>query len=340
MGWWSGAADRLRRLWSEPVSGRPYRVYTDAHDEIVRVDDLIRNAPPLDEDATDIHLESVRFFEDAASAMAQADHWVGGSVVSAVCRALPLEARQRSVVSILVDHSGSMKHLRMLSAWLAVAALADVLDRARIPFEVLGFTTAGWHGGQARQDWLRHGRRPNPGRLCALRHIVYAGAGETFDLHRSVGYAARPDVLYENVDGEAIEWAASRLEGGARSLRVILMISDGAPVDDSTLAANADPRILADHLRAVVTRIETTSDVRLGALSLGRSATPIAVNEHVEDDFLAPPAALVLLERLLTDERRPEWEVLAERLVATDARQRFHEAADAVFSVVALYPDA
>ncbi|HET6522270.1 MAG TPA: cobaltochelatase subunit CobT, partial [Geminicoccaceae bacterium] len=139
--------------------------------------------------------------------------------------------------------------------------------------EVLGFTTRSWKGGQSREKWLREGKRPNPGRLNDLRHIVYKAADAPWRrARRSLGLTLREGLLKENIDGEAILWAHHRLLARPEQRRILMVISDGAPVDDSTLSANPG-NYLERHLRQVIEWIETRSDVQLLAIGIGHDVT-------------------------------------------------------------------
>ena len=135
---------------------------------------------------------------------------------------------------------------------------------------MLGFTTVGWQGGRSRRRWLRSGRPWDPGRLCDLLHIVYQSSGAQ-SRGSAGGYwkpILRPDLLKENVDGEALEWAASRLRANSRKRKLLLVISDGAPVDDATLSAN-DLNILDRHLKQVARDLEASPDIDLAAIGIG-----------------------------------------------------------------------
>lgn len=175
-----------------------------------------------------------------------------------------------TVVSILVDQSGSMRGQRMLYATASIDIAQEFLRTLGTKVEVLGFTTRAWRGGESRLTWDADGRPKNPGRLNDLLHIIYREAGDT--RQSSLGHALkpmlRPDLLKENIDGEAIEWAAGRLQRSAEARKILLVVSDGAPVDDSTLAANG-PSYLHDHLVHVVQQMEMAKDVELLAVGLG-----------------------------------------------------------------------
>jgi cobaltochelatase CobT len=151
--------------------------------------------------------------------------------------------------------------------------LARTLERCGVKVELLGFTTRSWKGGQSRELWLRAGKRPNPGRLNDLRHIVYKPADSPWRrTRRNLGLMLREGLLKENIDGEAILWAHQRLLARAEQRRILMVISDGAPVDDSTLSANPG-NYLEQHLRQVIEWIETRSPVELLAIGIGHDVT-------------------------------------------------------------------
>ncbi len=173
-----------------------------------------------------------------------------------------------AIVSLLIDHSGSMRGQPMLFAARAALVASDLLDGLGAKLEVLGFTTARWKGGRSREKWLRDGQPSYPGRLNDLLHIIYCSAGEKLSA-RHCAAMLRPDLVKENIDGEAIEWAASRLRRRDERVKCLIVLSDGAPVDDSTLLANGDG-YLNHHLRHVTSEIEQTGDIRLAAIGIGR----------------------------------------------------------------------
>ncbi len=178
-----------------------------------------------------------------------------------------------TVVTLLIDNSGSMRGRPILVAAMSADILARTLERCGVKVEILGFTTRAWKGGQARERWLAQGRPRNPGRLNDLRHIVYKNADEPWRRARkSLGLMLREGLLKENIDGEALLWAHDRLLARTEERRVIMVISDGAPVDDSTLSVN--PRnYLERHLRAVIQWIEASSPVQLLAIGIGHDVT-------------------------------------------------------------------
>jgi cobaltochelatase CobT len=178
-----------------------------------------------------------------------------------------------TVVTLLLDNSGSMRGRPIMVAALCADILARTLERCGVKVEILGFTTRAWKGGLAKEDWLKAGRPPQPGRLNDLRHVVYkSGDAPWRRARRNLGLMMREGLLKENIDGEALLWAHDRLLGRAEQRRILMVISDGAPVDDSTLSANPG-NYLERHLRAVIHWIETRSPVELIAIGIGHDVT-------------------------------------------------------------------
>ncbi|WP_327753763.1 cobaltochelatase subunit CobT [Sphingobium sp. SJ10-10] len=178
-----------------------------------------------------------------------------------------------TVVTLLIDNSGSMRGRPISIAAISADIMARTLERCGVKTEILGFTTRAWKGGQSREDWLAAGRPPMPGRLNDLRHIVYKKADEPWRRARkSLGLMMREGLLKENIDGEALLWAHSRLLARNEERRILMVISDGAPVDDSTLSVNSGT-YLERHLRQVIEWIENRSPVQLVAIGIGHDVT-------------------------------------------------------------------
>ncbi|WP_445948771.1 cobaltochelatase subunit CobT [Sphingorhabdus sp.] len=178
-----------------------------------------------------------------------------------------------TVVTLLIDNSGSMRGRPISIAAISADIMARTLERCGVKTEILGFTTRAWKGGQAREDWLAAGRQPMPGRLNDLRHIIYKKADEPWrHAKRNLGLMMREGLLKENIDGEALLWAHNRLIARAEDRRILMVISDGAPVDDSTLSVN-NGGYLEQHLRKVIEMIETRSPVQLVAIGIGHDVT-------------------------------------------------------------------
>jgi cobaltochelatase CobT len=178
-----------------------------------------------------------------------------------------------TVVSLLIDNSGSMRGRPISIAATCADVLTRTLERCGVATEILGFTTRGWKGGQGRELWLSEGRPPLPGRLNDLRHIIYKRADQPYrHARKSLGLMMREGLLKENIDGEALLWAHGRLLARPEERRILLVISDGAPVDDSTASANGGT-YLEKHLRQVIGWIESRSTVELAAIGIGHDVT-------------------------------------------------------------------
>ncbi|MEO6580997.1 MAG: cobaltochelatase subunit CobT, partial [Sphingomicrobium sp.] len=178
-----------------------------------------------------------------------------------------------TVVSLLIDNSGSMRGRPIAIAAMCGDILARTLERCGVTTEILGFTTRAWKGGQSREAWLAEGRPPTPGRLNDVRHIIYKRADEPYrHARKSLGLMMREGLLKENIDGEALLWAHRRLLARPEERRILMVISDGAPVDDSTASANGGS-YLEKHLRQIIGWIETRSRVELAAIGIGHDVT-------------------------------------------------------------------
>ena len=178
-----------------------------------------------------------------------------------------------TLVSILVDSSGSMRGRSMTTAAICADIIGSTLDRCNIKTEILGFTTKHWKGGDSRKLWLEQGKIPNPGRLNDLRHIIFKPADQAWRRGRkNLGLMLREGLLKENVDGEALMWAQNRLNKRPEQRKILMVISDGAPVDDSTLSTNST-NYLDTHLRDVIKKVETASETELIAIGIGHDVT-------------------------------------------------------------------
>jgi len=178
-----------------------------------------------------------------------------------------------TVVTLLIDNSGSMRGRPISIAAISADILARTLERCGVKVEILGFTTRAWKGGQSRERWLADGKPANPGRLNDLRHIIYKKADEPMRrARRNLGLMMREGLLKENIDGEALLWAHDRLLARPEDRRIMMVISDGAPVDDSTLSVN-NAGYLETHLRKVIEWIEKQSPVQLVAIGIGHDVT-------------------------------------------------------------------
>ena len=178
-----------------------------------------------------------------------------------------------TVVTLLLDNSGSMRGRPISIAAICADVLARTLERCSVKVEILGFTTRAWKGGQSRERWLNEGRPQQPGRLNDLRHIIYKGADAPWRRSRpNLGLMMKEGLLKENIDGEALEWAHRRMIARAEQRKILMVISDGAPVDDSTLSVNP-ANYLEKHLRDVIDMVERKKAVELLAIGIGHDVT-------------------------------------------------------------------
>src|SRR5215510_140522 len=263
---WTQPANWLARN-RQPASGSAgdYRVYTTEFDLLLDGEQLVRRLGP----------EGEAFLKQSASALdLTLSRWRAVAEPAAIEAASAYKTKpsaqeiEDTVACLLLDHSGSLRGPRQTLAVVIAEMIADYWDRIGIKYEILGFTTASWKGGRSREMWMRSGRPANPGRLCDLLHIVHRSANDT---HRGASPSVRnllsDNLLKENVDGEAVAWAAARLRDRGEARKIMIVVSDGAPVDDSTLTDN-DPAILDRHLKAVVASINDAQDIRLAAIGL------------------------------------------------------------------------
>jgi cobaltochelatase CobT len=210
-----------------------------------------------------------------------------------------------TIVTLLLDNSGSMRGRPITVAATCADILARTLERCGVKVEILGFTTRAWKGGQSREEWLRAGKPPHPGRLNDLRHIIYKSADSPWRrVRRNLALMMREGLLKENIDGEALDWAHRRLLGRTEQRRILMVISDGAPVDDATLSVNSG-NYLERHLRFVIEQIEQRSPVELIAIGIGHDVTRYYQRAVTIVD--AEELAGVMMEKLaeLFDEKAP-----------------------------------
>lgn len=260
----------IRRWRGRPVAdgpeGEPYRVYTREYDRVLAATDLPLALYEASPDREKGHVETDDEQWRAQIANAE-DIYRGLNDLSSFAGTEAGEFHDAAVL-LMVDQSGSMRGEPM--AWVAagVRRLSEELGRCGASVAVAGYTTAGWHGGFARRKWLREGRHRRPGRLCALLHILYQpfdGAGLDDNGWRQM---LNPDLLRENVDGEALEWGAHYLNQRRERRRILMVVSDGAPVDDSTLLMNGASYLHRHFLKARDALIEA-KEVELLAIGAG-----------------------------------------------------------------------
>lgn len=277
---------------------RKYEIYTTKFDEIVSADklstdgELRRLRGLLDKQLTHLQGMTTRLANRLQRKLLarqrrswQFDMEEGILDVSRLARIVanpttPLSFKQEredefkdTVVSLLIDNSGSMRGRPITIAAMTTDVIARTLERAGVKTEILGFTTRAWKGGKSRDLWVQNGRPPHPGRLNDIRHIVYKGADAAWRRSRkNLGLMLKEGLLKENIDGEALLWAHSRLVTRPEQRKILIVISDGAPVDDSTLSVNPS-NVLETDLHNVIEWIESRSPIELSAIGIGHDVT-------------------------------------------------------------------
>ena len=180
---------------------------------------------------------------------------------------------KNTIVSLLIDNSGSMRGRPIVIAANAVDILVKTLEKCGVKIEILGFTTKRWKGGKSRENWVEVGRIPNPGRLNDLLHIIYKDSDRNWkSCEKNLGIVLKEGLLKENIDGEALLWAEKRLLAKTEKKKILIVISDGAPVDDSTLSSN-NSNLLEFHLKEVIRKIEKEKRIDLLAIGIGHDVS-------------------------------------------------------------------
>lgn len=311
-----------------PENPPPYSVFTVIHDRIVSASDLVDVATlraaraALDQRRADFRRDLVRLvmrlqrrllarqirdwsfdLEEGLIDASRLDRViVNPGFASAYKQEKESEFRD-SAVCLLIDNSGSMRGKPIEIACLVSDLISAALERCKIACEILGFTTSGWKGGDSFKDWVLAGRPANPGRLNDILHIVYKSAGEPVRRSRiNLCAMLQPDLLKENVDGEAILWATRRLLARPEQRRLLIVISDGAPVDQATLESNADREILDRHLRNVIAEIENSGCIELAAIGVKHDVSSYYRNSVQIDDIENLGISLVaVIDKLLSN---------------------------------------
>lgn len=247
-----------------------YRVYTSRYDRIVDAEELDSVLGSLSHKNQRILDEAWDEFQTGLLPWKTKLTLSSRELSERIDLAIPRDRRERTIVSLLFDQSGSMRGQKMLYSAAAADVAQEFLATLKIGCEVLGFTTSAWCGGRSRRLWKWRFRPRNPGRLNDLLHVVFR---DGFDDRASTGNWAfrqmlRPDFPKENIDGEAIQWAVSRLREMGHSRKILIVLSDGAPVDDSTLNEN-NASYLIDHLESVVEELVGTEEVEVAAFGIG-----------------------------------------------------------------------
>jgi cobaltochelatase CobT len=262
-----------------------YRVYTTKFDRVVSASDLqsvLGQMTTKDQRALD---EAWNELQSGLLPWRTKLHIAGSELAEQMRSGMTQEQREDIVVSLLFDQSGSMRGQKMLFSAASADVAQEFLVSLRIGCEVLGFTTSHWRGGRSRRRWNWRFSPRNPGRLNDLLHVVYRDASDNRASTGGWSYRQmlRADLPKENIDGEAIEWAASRLRNIPRKRKILVVLSDGAPVDDSTLNENG-PEYLRDHLRNVVEDLNCEGEIEIAALGIGFACHSFyATTRSIED---------------------------------------------------------
>lgn len=274
--------DWLRKILADPgnfLQPTPpgYHVYSTDFDEEIAASALLSHAGKTrdGQPTREIAWEAKQAYQKALHRVLTALTAQTMLAAERIVATVPTEARQSTAATLLIDHSGSMRDQNIQFAAAIADCFAILVGECSIPFEVLGFTTVNWKGGRAREAWLNDTRQWNPGRLCDLRHIVYSdfAAGGAPDLTAMF----LPDVLKENVDGEALQWAAARLRAHVTERRLLIVVSDGAPVDDSTLSVHPSS-FLWEHLNTVLRTFAAETDIELAGIGLHHRVSSLYSN--------------------------------------------------------------
>lgn len=281
-------------MFSKPVDG--YRIFTTRFDREVVANELDNVLGPLsssDQEALDLLWSRLEYDLDELAGQ-KADQ-PGPMVQDAT-------DLTDTAVTFLLDQSGSLKGRPMLLAAAAIRAAASLLSPRGCSVEILGFTTASWRGGRARASWKRRLHFKRPGRLCELLHIIYhdAKSGDVAALDETLRVMLRPDLPKENVDGEAVQWAAARLLGQARSRRILAVISDGSPNDPSTDAANK-PGFLESHLQTVLRHLKQDDRIEVVGVGIGHHVSGWYPVSTVQSDNPFGTGLVTLLEEVLAE---------------------------------------
>lgn len=268
MNWWN----RIRLFWPakddvdlDAFGKQPYSIYSQQNDAITAPDEVYDVFTPDD------RFPRSKFFEKYK---AQVADWYASNLVALEHARRRISAQisgwreNDAMISVLIDHSGSLQGDKQVIAHIVANELDQSLLTSGLAFEMLGFTTRSWKGGQSRRTWELKGAPKTPGRLCDLMHIKYRAWDDRSEPGSRYEMLLDPQVLKENVDGEAIDWAQSRFESSPFAKHLIILISDGAPVDDSTLLEN-HPSILVDHLKSNIEKYENTKDKGIIGFGIG-----------------------------------------------------------------------
>lgn len=287
--------DLFRRV-TKRAAQRPYHAFTTAFDQEIEADRIGEILGTLKtEDAATLENGWLRLLADRTPSQAAFES------VDRIREASTVESRSDTAVCLLLDQSGSMRGDKIFHVVATADRLQRLLTGLGVKVEILGFTTSTWQGGKSRFEWIHRGRPADPGRLSDLLHIVHRAGDDARVLGEDeLKRMLRPDLLKENIDGEALMWAARRLRRRPEGRKILVVVSDGAPADDATLSANV-PDYLVRHLEQVIADIAAAGDVVLTAIGVGDDIWPnYPYGAKAEDPARLSDEALALLERLLT----------------------------------------
>ncbi|MEL7343952.1 MAG: hypothetical protein AAFN59_03715 [Pseudomonadota bacterium] len=261
----------MKRFWKLFALPPAYRVYTTQFDELRTGRELAEELTPQERVIWDEKVAAYIAATEAARTEASLKCLIA---VDALLELRP-ELRDEMAASIVIDHSGSLRGQKAILACFVAELLADALSRLGITYEILGFTTRRWKGGRSRDAWNQNGRPLYPGRLSDRLHIIYRSASESAPgAPYAVRHILRDDLLKENIDGEALHWAGERLQDIGRPYSSIIMVSDGAPVDDSTLHENPADFLFA-HLKAVIGDLEATPGTSIAGIGIDHDVSAL-----------------------------------------------------------------
>jgi cobaltochelatase CobT len=279
-----------------------YRVFTTKFDREVDANELKSVLGPLSTDDEAALNLAWHELQTGLLPWTTRLHVAAASAAARIRGLLSDDERANTAVSILLDQSGSMRGQKMLFTAAAVDVAQEFLVTLGITCEILGFTTSQWRGGRSRKRWKWRFKPRFPGRLNDILHIVYRQAADRRSSSGGWSFRQmlRPDLPKENIDGEAILWAVRRLRALPQSRQHLVIVSDGAPVDDSTLLENG-PTYLSDHLRAVVSSLVEAGDIRIAAIGIGYYGNDFyPIRSHIDTPDDLGTTLISLLEQSLT----------------------------------------
>ena len=286
--------DLFRRVTKRSAQ-RPYHAFTTAFDQEVQADRLGEILGTLKvEDAATLDDGWRRLLADRAPSGAAAE------AISRIRAAVSAQDLSETAVTLLLDQSGSMRGDKIFHVAGAADLIQRLLPKLGVKVEILGFTTSTWQGGKSRFEWIRRGRPADPGRLSDLLHIIHREGDDPRPFAEDeIRRMARPDLLKENLDGEALLWAARRIRQRPERRKILVVISDGAPADDATLTANP-PDYLVKHLEQVIADLTAAGDMTLTAVGVGDDIWPsYPYGAKADDPARLSDELLALVERLL-----------------------------------------